>query len=94
MKKLNCWEFKKCGREPGGSNSAGGLCPAAVAHRTDGINNGHNGGRCCWAIPESDCIGALQNTIVTCLQCEVLAMVQEQESVDFVLLGGILNRIK
>ena len=30
--KLNCWEFKKCGREPGGTNaSQRETCPACVA---------------------------------------------------------------
>lgn len=26
--KFNCWEFKQCGREPGGANSQLGSCPA------------------------------------------------------------------
>jgi hypothetical protein len=49
--KLNCWEFKKCGREPGGTNTShAGTCPAAVEARADGIHSGMNGGRCCWAV--------------------------------------------
>lgn len=49
--KLNCWEFKKCGREPGGANALqAGTCPAAVEARADGIHSGLNGGRCCWAV--------------------------------------------
>lgn len=29
--KLNCWEFKKCGREPGGLKARErGACPATV----------------------------------------------------------------
>jgi hypothetical protein len=49
--KLNCWEFKKCGREPGGTDAAAaGTCPAAVEARADGIHSGMNGGRCCWAV--------------------------------------------
>jgi hypothetical protein len=49
--KLNCWEFRKCGREPGGANAShAGTCPAAVEARADGIHSGMNGGRCCWAV--------------------------------------------
>ncbi len=49
--KLNCWEFRKCGREPGGTKVAQlETCPAAVESRADGIHSGINGGRCCWAV--------------------------------------------
>ncbi len=45
MAKLNCWEYKKCGRQPGGSKVAElGVCPAASEIRTNGINDGKNGG--------------------------------------------------
>lgn len=46
---INCWEFKECGREPGGINVSGlGICPVAIEHEVDGIHGGKNGGRCCW----------------------------------------------
>ena len=42
----NCWEAKKCGREPHGSNvNELGVCPAAVDTASDGLNGGKNGGR-------------------------------------------------
>ena len=48
---LNCWEFKECGRDPGGKNvTLYGVCPAAVDERADGIHGGKNGGRCCWVV--------------------------------------------
>ena len=38
MKKLNCWEFKKCGRQPGGEHvNDMGLCPATVEVRLEGL---------------------------------------------------------
>ena len=41
----NCWEFKNCGRQPGGSNVNDlGLCPAATDTSSDGLNRGKNGG--------------------------------------------------
>ncbi len=47
--KLNCWEFKECGREPNGKNvSLYGVCPVAIESRLDGVHDGRNGGRCCW----------------------------------------------
>jgi hypothetical protein len=51
MPKLNCWEFEKCGRQPGGIKVKElGVCPAATEKRAHGINGGINGGRACWAI--------------------------------------------
>ena len=43
MAKLNCWEFKKCGREAGGSKVGElGLCPAATTRAVDGVHDGKN----------------------------------------------------
>ena len=48
MTKQNCWEFKKCGREPGGGNILKeGVCPAATFELADGFCGGKNGGRAC-----------------------------------------------
>ena len=44
--KINCWEFKGCGRESRGNNvSSLGVCPATVEIRAHGIHEGKNGGR-------------------------------------------------
>jgi len=49
MPKVNCWEWKKCGRQKGGAKAAElGVCPAASAERVNGANCGLNGGRACW----------------------------------------------
>ncbi len=54
--KLNCWQVKKCGREPGGAEEAQlGTCPATAETAVNGINNGKNGGRSCWAIAGTLC---------------------------------------
>ena len=48
--KINCWEFKGCGKEPRGNNvSSLGVCPASVEIRANGIHGGINSGRCCWS---------------------------------------------
>ncbi len=50
-KKPNCWEYKKCGREPDGKNvDELGVCPAAADTSFDQINSGTCGGRFCWAV--------------------------------------------
>lgn len=57
----NCWEWKKCGREPDGAKASElGICPATVERRTDGANHGKNGGRCCWVIAGTLCKGEKQ----------------------------------
>jgi signal transduction histidine kinase len=71
----NCWEVKNCGREPGGAKVAElGACPAATETRADGVNQGRNGGRVCWAIVGTMCAGEVQGTyaskIPSCLNCE------------------------
>ena len=58
--KQNCWEYKKCGRQPGGSKVAElGICPVAVENRTDAVNGGKNAGRACWAVTGSFCGGKI-----------------------------------
>ncbi len=80
---LNCWEFKKCGREPGGKNVIlYGVCPAAIDERADGIHNGKNGGRCCWVVASAK---LLEGTLACCFggfnecrECDFYKMVKEQ----------------
>ncbi|MCM2272392.1 MAG: hypothetical protein NDJ18_07560 [candidate division Zixibacteria bacterium] len=53
MQKLNCWQFKNCGREKGGLLAETlGECPAAAQFKYDGINDGRGAGRACWMIPK------------------------------------------
>lgn len=84
MAKQNCWEFRKCGREPGGFKvNELGTCPAATEKRTDGINGGKNGGRACWAITGTLCGGKTQGTFANkvgnCLKCEFYQTVGAEE---------------
>ena len=80
----NCWEFKKCGRNPGGNKVAEfGLCPASVDRSGDGINEGQNGGRICWAITGTFCGGKVQGTFaqkkMSCITCDFFKEVTLQE---------------
>jgi hypothetical protein len=82
--KLNCWEFKKCGRQPGGAKVADlGVCPAAIADHFNGAHEGKNAGRACWAVAGSLCGGKIQGTYAeklnNCWRCEFMNMVKKEE---------------
>lgn len=90
MSKDNCWEVKKCERQPGGKNVEElGLCPAASIKKMNGVNNGKNGGRVCWVVTGTFCGGKAQGTyaqkIASCLKCEFFKQVQNEESLEFIL---------
>jgi len=91
MSKQNCWEVKKCGREPGGEKTADmGVCPAASDSSSDGINGGKNGGRICWALVGTFCGGKVQGDFaqksVSCMSCEVFQQVKADEAEKFLLM--------
>jgi hypothetical protein len=61
---MNCWEYKKCGREKGGINAKTlGICPAWPAY-----------GQQCARVAGTFCGGKVQGTFVmkllTCMKCE------------------------
>ena len=72
---MNCWEFKKCGRESGGEkNKELGICPASTEIKAHGINSGTNGGRACWVINKTLCGNQVQGAFIQklngCMNCE------------------------
>ncbi len=84
MVKLNCWEVKKCGRQPGGPKAVElGVCPASVEMKLDGSNMGKMGGRACWAIAGTLCGGKIQGTyamkLANCMECEFFKAVRQEE---------------
>ncbi len=86
--KTNCWEFKKCGYEPDGINiSKLGTCPASTETKVNGINNGKNAGRCCWAVTGTFCDGVVQGTfsqkVLDCMTCDFYRAVMKEEGPDF-----------
>lgn len=79
----NCWEVKKCGREPGGARIPElGACPAATEKTGDGVNSGKNGGRICWALTGTLCGGQVQGTFaqkeLTCMACDFFKQVRAE----------------
>ncbi len=97
--RMNCWDFKNCGRQPGGYHAAElGVCPACETQATDGINNGEKGGRACWAVAGTLCGGKIQGDyakkIDNCKNCNFYAIVHMEEKGQFVPTEEILEIIK
>jgi len=85
--KLNCWEFVKCGREPGGAKiTEHGVCPAATDTSANGINGGRNGGRICWAIAGTLCNEKIQGTLAkekfSCMNCDFFKLIYKEENIN------------
>ncbi len=84
--KTNCWEYKNCGREPGGKKADElGVCPAASDQSYSGTNDGTNAGRYCWKVAGTLCGGEVQGSfadkLMNCTKCDFYKMVKEEESV-------------
>lgn len=97
--KLNCWQVKKCGREPGGPKVPEfGVCPAAAQAALDGINDGKNGGRACWVIAGTLCGGKVQGSyaakLANCMQCEFFKQVAAEQGRAFQRATDILAKIR
>lgn len=91
MFKQNCWEFKNCGRQPGGAKVGElGVCPAATDCDADGLNYGKNGGRLCWAVAGTFCDGVVQGEYAqkqkSCVACDFFLQVQKEEGLGFQIL--------
>ncbi len=87
-KKLNCWEFKACGRQPGGKRAGElGVCPATTEKGLNGIHGGKNAGRACWLVAGTLCGGTVQGTFALkygdCEKCDFFKAVMEKEWPSF-----------
>lgn len=97
--KKNCWEFKKCGREPGGENaSAIGVCPASTNTKLDGVHDGKNAGRTCWVMAGTMCNGEVQGIFAQkyndCRICDFYQKVKEEEGQDFLITVDLIRMIE
>ena len=82
--KVNCWEHKKCGRQPGGHKVEDlGICPVTTYADLNGAHGGQNAGRSCWVIAGSLCGGKIQGTyamkLLNCWRCEFMNAVKKEE---------------
>jgi hypothetical protein len=96
MAGMNCWQHKKCGRQPGGEKVGDlGICPVATATRADGLNHGQNGGRVCWVISGTFCGGKVQGTFASkmanCSTCDFYGIVKAEEGVAYLNPTALLK---
>jgi hypothetical protein len=99
MKKMNCWDFKGCGRQAGGEKVAElGQCEASVKAVADGMNGGQNGGRVCWAVSGTLCGGKVQGVfaakVTSCIDCNFFKKVLEEEGANLLRLSTILKKLQ
>ncbi len=97
--KINCWEFKKCGREPGGEHEKElGVCPAATETRLDTIHGGKNAGRACWVIAGTMCSGHVQGSFakkyLSCSTCDFYQLVETEVGKNYQLGTRLLKKLK
>ncbi len=98
MAKQNCWEFKKCGRQPGGAKARElGVCIAATETKLHTVHGGRNGGRACWIISGTLCGGEVQGSYAlknhNCLQCDFYKVVKQEEASNMTLAGTLLKKL-
>jgi len=96
MSATNCWEHKKCGRQPGGPKVAElGVCGAATVAAVNGLNGGKNGGRACWVIAGTLCGGKVQGSFATklanCSTCDFYRAVKAEEGSAYVNSVSLLK---
>jgi len=99
MKKKNCWQFKSCGREPGGNKvKEFGICPASNEQKLHGTHEGNCAGRACWIIAGTFCGGEEQGTFASkyhnCEQCDFYLMVRQEEGLKFRMSTMLLVKLR
>ena len=86
----NCWEVMNCLRQSDGLKVKKlGVCPVITHYSANGLNNGKNAGRICWAIAGSSCGDKRQGTfarkIKNCVNCSFFKSVKAEEK-PFILI--------
>jgi hypothetical protein len=101
MTKRNCWEVKRCGRQPGGANAQrDGICPASTLTAVDGTNGGINGGRACWALtgtmsgPAEKVQGIFARDMTSCYACKFYEQVMMEELENFEGTVQIVRKLR
>lgn len=97
--KMNCWEFKRCGRQPEGIHAQEpGSCPAATEEILDGVHDGVNAGRACWVVAGTLCRGEIQGSfaqkIKDCGACDFYNKVHTEERSVFQFSALLLAKLE
>jgi len=96
MKKLNCWEFNKCGRSlESAMGDVRSACPASVEVMLDGIHGGLCAGRACWIVADTLCkgkpMGKYADKRRKCMKCAFYREVRKQEGEGFMDVSRIVR---
>ena len=99
MEKMNCWEFKKCGLEPGGAKTKeSGACPATLEIRLNGQNSGKYAGRACRVVSGTFCNDQVQGNFATkmvmCMRCDFFNLVVHEEGEKLVKMIDLVHKLK
>jgi len=87
MNRVNCWEYKKCERQPGGKRVQElGICPVTTHQALHGAHGGLNAGRACWVVAGSLCGGKVQGSyaqkLADCWRCDFMNDVKQEEQLS------------
>ena len=97
-KRLNCWEYKKCGYGPGIAKSNDMTCPTVSESRLDGVHNGIQAGRACWVVAGTYCNGDVQGKFAqkynTCMNCDFYQKVLDEEGHKFEITLVLMKRLR
>ncbi len=99
-KKLNCWEYFECGREPEGKNvEKEGVCPSPIETSLDGLHGGENAGRVCWAVAMKDCCvyrndGSYIQKMKDCISCDFHQLVIREEGENYENTISYLKKVE
>lgn len=80
---LNCWNWKDCGRYPGGPKAKElGICPATECNESDGYLGGRGGGRGCIYLTGTLCGGKVQGSFAAkqanCMKCDFYLALKDE----------------
>ena len=94
MSHQNCWEFKKCGRQPCGPKIEKlGICPVASFSAADGFGGGKNGGRACVYITGTFCSSTVKGTHKEiekkCPQCDFYHVLKNELREEMTLMSFV-----
>ncbi len=84
--KINCWEFRNCGMEPGGIFARlHGECKVPKSMKYDGVNGGRAAGRTCWLVMNDSnhrCSKYCLHSRQSCTNCEFYIRVMAEEELS------------
>ncbi len=95
MPEQRCWEFKKCGRQPGGSKAGElGVCPAAAEALTTGSHPERQGCLACWAITgkfSGEGVQGSPERLGDCIRCDYLKQNESKDGLYDIIVREVIS---